>query len=40
VGGDLAGLPGVRLWGGMLNEVAILLFLGMSAYSIRKSVKA
>lgn len=37
--GDLSGQMGIRRWGGMLNEVAILLFLGMTVYSIFKSEK-
>jgi hypothetical protein len=32
--GDLANLYDLRKWGGLLNGVAILLFLGMTAYSI------
>ena len=32
--GDLTELPSVRMWGGMLNEIAILLFLGMTVFSI------
>ncbi len=39
VGGDLAGwLPG-RRWGGLLNEVAILLFLAMLALAVRQGRK-
>lgn len=34
VTGDLTEFPSVRMWGGMLNEMAILLFLGMTGYSI------
>lgn len=30
--GDLAGFPVARQWGGLLNEVAILLFLGITMY--------
>lgn len=39
VAGDLANANAVRRWGGLLNEVAILLFLGMTIYSIRTSLK-
>ncbi|MCQ3938493.1 MAG: hypothetical protein DPW18_15800 [Chloroflexi bacterium] len=38
--GSLANLHEVRLWGGLLNEVAILVFLGMTVHSIRRSLKA
>ena len=31
--GDLALLPGVRRWGGLLNGIAILLFFGLMAFS-------
>ncbi|HLO32363.1 MAG TPA: hypothetical protein VK249_24650 [Anaerolineales bacterium] len=34
VAGDLAIQMEIRRWGGLLNEVAILLFLGMTVYSI------
>lgn len=34
--GDLATQPEIRRWGGLLNETAILLFLGMTVYSILK----
>lgn len=37
--GDLATMPVVRMWGGMLNAVAILLFLGMTGYSILRSLR-
>jgi hypothetical protein len=37
--GDLTNLVAVRKWGGLLNEVAILLFLGMTIYSIVKGRK-
>lgn len=37
--GDLTNLVDVRKWGGLLNEVAILLFLGMTIYSIVKGQK-
>ena len=33
---DLRGLMELRRWGGLLNEVAIVLFLGMTVYSILK----
>lgn len=36
VAGDLTNQFDVRRWGGLLNEVAILLFLGMTIYSIIK----
>ncbi len=32
--GDLAGLPGFRRWGGLLNAVSILLFLANTLYSV------
>lgn len=35
---DYANLHILRMWGGLLNEVAILLFIGMTVYSIRKSL--
>lgn len=35
---DYANLHLLRMWGGLLNEVAILLFIGMTVYSIRKSI--
>ncbi len=28
-----------RIWGGMLNEIAILIFLGMTIYSVRQGLK-
>ena len=34
VTGDMVSLQSLRQWGGLLNEVAILLFLGMTGYSI------
>ena len=37
--GDLTNLFAIRKWGGLLNEVAILLFLGMTIYSIVKGKK-
>jgi hypothetical protein len=37
VGGDLAGNLGAWQWGGALNELAILLFLGSSAYAVVRS---
>ena len=37
---DYANLHTLRMWGGLLNEVAILLFLGMTVFSIRKSLTA
>jgi len=35
---DYANLYTLRMWGGLLNEVAILLFIAMTVYSIRKSL--
>lgn len=35
---DYANLHTLRMWGGLLNEVAILLFIGISMYSVRKSL--
>ena len=35
---DYANMHTLRMWGGLLNEVAILLFIGMTVYSLRKSV--
>jgi hypothetical protein len=35
--GDLTGQTDLRRWGGMLNEVAILLFLAITIYSILKT---
>lgn len=40
IGGDLAGSGDVRRWGGMLNALAILLFLGLTALSIRQGRQA
>jgi hypothetical protein len=37
--GDFANWYALRMWGGLFNEVAILLFLGMTVYSVRKSLK-
>jgi hypothetical protein len=37
--GDLTGQLDVRRWGGLLTAIAILLFLGMTVYSILRSVK-
>jgi hypothetical protein len=37
--GDLASLQAIRQWGGLLNEVAILLFLVMTGYSIWKGAR-
>jgi hypothetical protein len=34
--GDVASLQNVRQWAGLLNEVAILLFLFMTGYSVWK----
>lgn len=35
---DYANWYTLRMWGGLLNEVAILLFIGTTVYSIRKSL--
>ena len=35
--GDLVNQHDIRRWGGLLNEMAILLFLGMTIYSILKT---
>ncbi|MCC7119066.1 MAG: hypothetical protein IT310_11115 [Anaerolineales bacterium] len=35
---DYANLQTLRMWGGLLNEVAILMFIAMTVYSIRKSL--
>lgn len=37
--GDLFSNQAVRQWGGLLNEVALLLFLGLTISSLRKRVK-
>lgn len=37
---DYANLFSLRMWGGLLNEVAVLLFIGMTVYSVRKSLRA
>lgn len=37
IGGDLLKLPSLRLWGGLFNGIAILLFLGNTAIAIAKS---
>ena len=39
VTGDLFALPVFRNWGGLLNEVAILLFLGLTIHSLMKGRK-
>lgn len=36
---DYANLYTLRMWGGMLNEAAILIFIGMVIYSVRKGLK-
>lgn len=33
---DYANLHAWRMWGGLLNEIAIFIFIGMTAYSVRK----
>ncbi len=35
---DYANLFLLRMWGGLLNEAAILFFIGMTVYSVRKSL--
>ena len=35
---DYASLHALRMWSGLLNEVAILLFIGMTVYSVRKGI--
>lgn len=35
---DYANLQTLRMWGGLLNEIAIFIFIGMTVYSIRKSL--
>lgn len=37
--GDLAVQPSVRAWGGMLNEVAILIFIGSTIWAMRTGKK-
>lgn len=37
---DYANLYTLRMWGGLLNEAAIILFIGMTVLSIRKSLSA
>jgi hypothetical protein len=39
IAGDLAGLAAVRRWGGMLNGVAIVLFLALTAWSVARAAK-
>lgn len=36
---DLLNFQQGRMWGGLLNEIAILIFLGMTIYSVRKSLQ-
>jgi hypothetical protein len=36
IAGDLAQEPALRQWGGLLNEVAILVFLGMTVFTLIK----
>jgi hypothetical protein len=40
IAGDLVGQPAFRQWGGMLNVIALLLFLANSAYSVWSARKA
>lgn len=35
---DYANLQTLRMWGGLLNEIAILIFMAMTVYSVRKSL--
>jgi hypothetical protein len=35
---DYGNLISLRMWGGLLNEIAILFFIGMTIYSVRKSL--
>lgn len=35
---DYTNLHTLRMWGGLLNEVAILFFIGMTVYSVRKNL--
>lgn len=37
---DYANLPALRAWSGMLNAAAILLFIGMTIYSVRRGLNA
>ncbi len=37
VAGDLLGQPGARRWGGLINEVAVLLFLAVTIFTVLKS---
>ncbi len=37
---DYANLYTLRMWGGLMNEAAIILFIGMTVLSIRKSLSA
>jgi hypothetical protein len=39
IAGDLLGSPMARKWGGLLNEVAILLFLGLTAWTLARLKK-
>ena len=36
---DYTNQPTLRMWGGLMNEIAILIFIGMTVYSVRKGVK-
>lgn len=40
IASDLANFQQGRMWGGLLNEIAILIFLGMTIYSVRQGLKA
>ena len=36
---DYTNQPTLRMWGGLMNEIAILIFIGVTVYSVRKGVK-
>lgn len=40
IAADYANLPALRAWSGMANAVAILLFIGTTVYSVRRSLTA
>ena len=40
VAADLAGLADLRRWGGMLNGIALLLFLAVTVLALRKGMQA
>lgn len=37
---DYTNQSALRMWGGLMNEVAILIFIAMTVYSVRKGMKA